>query len=265
MMSSGKTTGMVKWVSPMQLPRFADLCQPSQAALREIENAYVHMPMSVDAEILEWLRSDPANTENYGHLTRANLVHELSEYAMQRQSSRAHEKRSLCEREILVRLSLDPRSLLTQGVSGLMKLLCVLNAAGGGGSTIRDHMVNNGEDLAHGRAIYPCFKLINAQLARIHQFLVQYLDTQPAFTAIVAYASISNLHPFPDGNGRVARMLYNLLIRSAFPQAFYLPIYEISALSRMGLIIRLRQADYHGAWLPLISLFSIVVDEFSRI
>jgi hypothetical protein len=228
-----------------------------------MEYAYAHTPPSADARILEWLQSDPANTENYGCLTRANLVHELSEYAMQRQSSRIYEKRSLREREILAGLSVDPRVLLASGPDGFTTLLCTLNGAGGGDSTIRNHMVNNGEDLAHCRAVYPSFELIHAQMAQIHQFLARYLDAQPAFAAIVAYASISNLHPFVDGNGRVARMLYNSLIRSVFPQAFYFPIYEVSALSRMGMIIRLRQADYQASWLPLISLFSNVVWEFS--
>lgn len=228
-----------------------------------MEYAYTHTPPSADTRILEWLQSDPANTENYGCLTRANLVHELSEYAMQRQSSRIYERRSLLEREILAGLSADPRVLLALGPDGFTTLLCTLNAAGGGDSTIRNHMVNNGEDLAHCRAVYPRFELIHAQMTQIHHFLARYLDTQPAFAAIVAYASISNLHPFADGNGRVARMLYNSLIRSVFPQAFYFPIYEVSALSRMGMVIRLRQADYQASWLPLISLFSNVVWEFS--
>jgi hypothetical protein len=263
MTSFGENSGVVKRMVPMRLPELSDLCQRSQTALRTMEYAYAHTPPSADARILEWLQSDPANTENYGCLTRANLVHELSEYAMQRQSSRIYEKRSLREREILAGLSVDPRVLLASGPDGFTTLLCNLNGAGGGDSTIRNHMVNNGEDLAHCRAVYPSFELIHAQMAQIHQFLARYLDAQPAFAAIVAYASISNLHPFVDGNGRVARMLYNSLIRSVFPQAFYFPIYEVSALSRMGMIIRLRQADYQASWLPLISLFSNVVWEFS--
>jgi hypothetical protein len=263
MTSFGEISGVVKRMVPMRLPELSDLCQRSRTALRAMEYAYTHTPPSVDARILEWLESDPANTANYGCLDKANLVHELSEYAMRRQSSRLYEKRSLLEREILAGLSVDPRASLALGPDGFKTLLCTLNGAGGGDSTIRSHMVNNGEDLAHCRAVYPSFELIHTQIAQIHQFLARYIDVQPAFAAIVAYASISNLHPFADGNGRVARMLYNALIRSAFPQAFYFPIYEVSALSRMGMVIRLRQADYQASWLPLISLFSNVVWEFS--
>lgn len=251
------TQATVKQLRPMALPDVVQLCAASRAAMRAMESAYAGASPSRDEAILRWLETDPANTGNYGCLDSQSLVHELSAHAMLRRWPRSYDRRGIVERELFARAPAGAaRTLLAEGLDGFKATLCRLSADGGGAAAFRRHPVNNGVDVAGAMVVYPDHSLIDGQLSRILVFLRAHADRHPAFAAIVAYASICNLHPLPDGNGRLARMLYNLIIRCAFPDAFYLPIYEISALSQMGLIIRLRQADYHGKWLPLIAMLS---------
>lgn len=251
------TSATVKQLRPMTLPDVAQLCATSRAAMRAMELAYAGASPAQDEAILQWLETDPANTGNYGCLDSQSLVHELSAHAMLRRWPRSYDRRGIVERQLFARAPAGAaRTLLADGLDGFKAMLCRLSADAGGAAAFRRHAVNNGVDVAGAMVVYPDYAVIDDQLSRIQAFLRTHADRHPAFAAIVAYASICNLHPLPDGNGRLARMLYNLVIRCAFPNAFYLPIYEISALSQMGLIIRLRQADYHGQWLPLIAMLS---------
>jgi Fic family protein len=73
-----------------------------------------------------------------------------------------------------------------------------------------------------------------------------------AFAATVALLLITNCHAFTDGNGRVARVVFNAVLRPSEPAVtHYLPLREIATFARGGYIIRARQAEIHGNWAPL--------------
>jgi len=66
------------------------------------------------------------------------------------------------------------------------------------------------------------------------------------FGATVATVGLLNCHPFIDGNGRLARVLFNtLLLRSA---ENYIPLYDFYNCTPGGYILRLRQAELFGEW-----------------
>jgi hypothetical protein len=81
----------------------------------------------------------------------------------------------------------------------------------------------------------------------------------PTMTAISAMAVLLNIHPFPDGNGRSARALFNATLEyGGVGENGYLPLSAILAASRAGYEIRLRDAETNGNWLPLIDYFLVV-------
>lgn len=78
-------------------------------------------------------------------------------------------------------------------------------------------------------------------------------------TAVSAMAVFLNIHPFPDGNGRSARALFNAALEfGAGTEDGYLPLCAILAASQAGFEIRLRDAETNGNWLPLIDYFLVV-------
>lgn len=76
----------------------------------------------------------------------------------------------------------------------------------------------------------------------------------PALDATVAHAWLAHLHPFEDGNGRVARLLANL----ALSQGKYPPLI-ISAASDRGEYYDALAASDDGDILPLFDLFARVL------
>ena len=71
--------------------------------------------------------------------------------------------------------------------------------------------------------------------------------------SILVYVLILNSHAFTDGNGRLARVIFNLLASSSAKS--YLPIYEIKEMSLGGYEIRLRKAEIFNEWQPLCNFF----------
>ncbi len=85
--------------------------------------------------------------------------------------------------------------------------------------------------------------------------IVEYVDQNKIGLkeAILVYVLILNSHAFTDGNGRLARVIFNLLVCST--SSSYLPIYEIKEMSRGGYEIRLRKAEIFNDWQPLCNYF----------
>ena len=91
------------------------------------------------------------------------------------------------------------------------------------------------------------------------EFFVDWLDSKPPLHPVelagVAHAFFVAIHPFHDGNGRVARLLTNLvLIREGYPIAIVREEY------RRSYIDALERADY-GDPKPIARFFAARVDE----
>lgn len=84
---------------------------------------------------------------------------------------------------------------------------------------------------------------------------------QPSLVcAIRVYVALLNAHAFPDGNGRIARLLLNFAFRRAgMPPRAYLPVFTAMHASRGGYEIRLREAEIFGRWDPIIQFFCQVL------
>jgi hypothetical protein len=86
--------------------------------------------------------------------------------------------------------------------------------------------------------------------------IIKFIDCQCEFSikdAIFVYVLLLNSHVFNDGNGRLARVVFNLLVAKS--EQFYLPIYEIKEMSKGGYEIRLRRAEIFDDWNPICNFF----------
>ncbi len=69
---------------------------------------------------------------------------------------------------------------------------------------------------------------------------------QDLLGASVATVGLMNCHPFLDGNGRLARVLFNALMGSTSQN--YIPLYDFYNCSPGAHVLRIRQAELFGEW-----------------
>ncbi|MEU2075043.1 Fic family protein [Streptomyces sp. NPDC013489] len=88
----------------------------------------------------------------------------------------------------------------------------------------------------------------------------QQCDVNPALEATVVHAWLTHIHPFEDGNGRMARLLANMsLARNGFP-----PLLVRSSVDRGQYYDALARSD-DGDMLPLYDLFVQVLNRTVRL
>lgn len=79
--------------------------------------------------------------------------------------------------------------------------------------------------------------------------------------AIFNYVVLLNAHPFPDGNGRLARVLLNMeLRRLGAPPGCYVPFYLAFDKAVGGYEVRLREAEMLGRWDPIMLFICYVIN-----
>ncbi len=90
---------------------------------------------------------------------------------------------------------------------------------------------------------------------------LQECKTMPAtLIASIAHAWLTHIHPFEDGNGRVARVLVNLIMtRAGLP-----PVIVNHATDRARYIDALSVSDEAGDIMPLVAVFGTVQKRFIR-
>jgi hypothetical protein len=77
----------------------------------------------------------------------------------------------------------------------------------------------------------------------------------PVVQAAIAHAWLTHIHPFEDGNGRMARLLANLtLARAGYP-----PVIVKASAHRTSYLDALAESDRGGNILPLVGVFSRLV------
>jgi len=117
-----------------------------------------------------------------------------------------------------------------------------------GPSGVRRHPIYTAADRYGRFKEYPPASSIRDQLGLVLDVLAN-PSTDALFRATVAYVAIINIHPFSDGNGRVARHLFNaVLADSGLRPGSYVPIKELIAISRGGMIIHIARAWKRWEW-----------------
>ncbi|WP_448662456.1 Fic family protein [Sphingomonas sp. CJ20] len=132
-------------------------------------------------------------------------------------------------------------------------LLGVHRGIGGGISSFRKTSVVIRPDDAGNVTVFPPWQLCRPLVEDLGTFLCRYAQRFPGLCAVVAYAGIIHAHPFRDGNGRTARVVLNLVLRTSTGTPHFLPLSKLAHLSDRGFLIKLRRALYGGEWEPLMA------------
>jgi hypothetical protein len=167
----------------------------------------------------------------------------------------------------------------TQALCKASALLCP--EAGG---RLRDMPIGLEQDGDGTQVLFGDAADVPARLAELH---ADHRDCRwpPVVRAVATMAVLLNIHPFVDGNGRCARALFNIVLMDAVgpetevespviadnaQQALltYVPLRDALAASDGGYELRLREAETHGNWAPLINyfiaVFAALADAYTR-
>lgn len=110
---------------------------------------------------------------------------------------------------------------------------------------------------------YPSPDRILARLGELHTVLQRSRAQPPVFSAALALVAITNCHPFKDGNGRVARIVFNLVLQGADGKGPYVPLYDLGNRPWGSLTLLMRAAELHEKWEELFD-FLAAAFEVSR-
>lgn len=106
---------------------------------------------------------------------------------------------------------------------------------------------------------FPPAHLCVPLLGSLQAFIATNLRTYPTLCAAAALVGVVHAHPFPDGNGRSARTLFNIIMSIGCGSDHFLPIPLLAEHSRGGFILKQRRALYGGEWAPIMEF---LVDAF---
>jgi hypothetical protein len=200
--------------------------------------------------IVAWLERQPVRHQDFGPFQPQELTHALSEYVAPASTDTFVDGRSLAEYRAMKALA--PLESLATYPAFCDELMHLAGNACGRAMAFRRSEISTVADRWGQRVSYPGPEDLVPLLKHLHAYWYRHLNTGPGTAAVAILAGLAHVHPFEDGNGRVARMLFNATLQRRSHTPVYLPIYELAALSRCGFLLRLRQAQYHGEWEPLL-------------
>lgn len=126
-----------------------------------------------------------------------------------------------------------------------------------GGSTgeFRRSAVQIKPDQSGFQILFPDHESVLEILGRLWLFINDNRDLPKLLIATILYVGIIHAHPFSDGNGRTARLLFNLCLRQHFVFDDSLPMEKIASIDPGAFLIKLRRSIYGGEWEPLLLFF----------
>lgn len=237
--------------SHFALPEHADLAPGSADQLQEIENALDHL-CTAGVSVLEQALGCRLDVHDHALPQTTGF---FSRYYPLRSEGFASCTKSMEEWEVLrwawprLRQSLDQRD-----GAGFRDALIDIAKRAGGGEGLRRQDVRTCPDAAGRVVVFPHWRTIPDRLDALFRLLVMETPYPSGLNAGIALVCISHCHPFTDGNGRISRIIFNTIMQSKYERpVFYLPIFELSALSRGMFIMSVRSAELHGGWDDLFS------------
>lgn len=104
---------------------------------------------------------------------------------------------------------------------------------------------------AGSRLIYTSPEKIRDEISKIKLNFMHINDSSSSCAAILTFSSLTCVHPFSDGNGRIARIVFNAIMQVYSGSKFYLPIGIFSSLDKVSLSIRLNRCLFTNDFEPL--------------
>lgn len=112
------------------------------------------------------------------------------------------------------------------------------------------------------RWLFPDSSCVRPSLLALRHYLARDDGDDPLVRAVVAHCLIGAMHPFVEGNGRTARVVFNLLVGRLNGFTTYLPLRKIFNISRHGYEIRMRHTVATADWTELIHYFCNVIGTY---
>lgn len=125
---------------------------------------------------------------------------------------------------------------------------------GKGRTTFRKSGIQIAPDGNNVVTVFPDWRECEYLLGELGTFIEANIATRPLLTATVGYVGVVHAHPFSDGNGRTARVLYNCIL-GASGSAHFLPIKSIAELVDGAFLVKIRRAFLGGDWAGLQAFF----------
>lgn len=126
---------------------------------------------------------------------------------------------------------------------------------------IRRSPVYTESDINGLRWRYPDSASILPQLERIWVYLRNESESV-LIRAATAHVLIASLHPFMDGNGRIARVIFNLVLAKSM--RVYFPLNELFNVIPFGYLIRTRLLYSDENWLDIYCYFANLIFAYYR-
>lgn len=139
----------------------------------------------------------------------------------------------------------------------LLQLLVRLNArVRGVPSRIRTRRIFTRSDSRGAFWEYPDHHYIEGAIGDLFGFMHASRQLPALFVGAILITALNCLHPFADGNGRVARIVFNLLLitRGMLPGS-HIPCASLFALSGPSFIIHVRYTSLRQDWVPVVQFF----------
>jgi hypothetical protein len=91
------------------------------------------------------------------------------------------------------------------------------------------------------------------------------LDGPPLYKAMCSYVIICAAHPFSDGNGRVARFIFNFLISRYWKGAHFIPLAELIHQTSGVFEEIFAKCDESGDYLPILIFLMRILKSYAHI
>ncbi len=218
---------------------------------------------SASASLVDIVPIEPSQVVSAPASVVAPLRHRLSDAYLARNGHSDTPIRAIAEQTALDAVGVTLRSADQTTFRHTLAIANAQTTDGKGGW--RTNPVGTAPDPYGNSIVFPPQASVDRQIDRIHALLER--DDVPAvFRAAMALALLTNCHPFRDGNGRVARMIFNHALRlGGMRDTVYVPFSELAGRSDGGYLIALRQGELHGQWEPFLEFVMTLLEVHRRI
>lgn len=101
-------------------------------------------------------------------------------------------------------------------------------------------------------------QILSSELRKLRLFILNNHTDNKLYCSIVAAVFFMHIHPLHDGNGRVSRVLFNLILGRDINN--YIPMTELCHVARSGYVLSLREAFLFSEWDSIIIFYCKCID-----
>ena len=152
---------------------------------------------------------------------------------------------------------------LSAGPPFMHQLVAVAKQCGVASPQLRRGTVSLDPDGSGIVVKFPDTALVYERIRNL-QTIVHYAQGPGCYRALLVLVALLNGHALTDGNGRVARVIANIVLRDCYGDAeAFLPFYVLRRHAPFALELGIRSVELHGEWERISSLSLRLLNVFS--